>query len=120
MHACTQLRAHKSGGWCDTYRMLEWCKVRRECLSCFQVQMLKDRAWQNLEVCFQGHTVYLSGTSSRKRWVSPYNETTKCMISNRDVVFHGNIFKVSNKHITIAISSYVGSDTIFMDNSTST
>jgi hypothetical protein len=42
------------------------------------------------------------------------------MISNHDVVFCKNIFKVSNKHITIATSSYVGSDTVFMDNSTST
>jgi hypothetical protein len=30
-----------------------------------------------------------------------YNETTKRMISSHDVVFHENIFKVSNKHITI-------------------
>jgi hypothetical protein len=42
------------------------------------------------------------------------------MISSRDVVFRENIFKVSNEHITIAISPYVGSDTVFMDNSTST
>jgi hypothetical protein len=41
------------------------------------------------------------------------------MISSRDVVFHENIFKVSNEHKTIAISSYVRSDTVFMDNSTS-
>jgi hypothetical protein len=42
------------------------------------------------------------------------------MISNHDVVFHENIFKVSNKHITITTPSYVGSDTVFVDNSTST
>jgi hypothetical protein len=42
------------------------------------------------------------------------------MISSHDVVFCENIFKVSNEHITIAISSYVGSDTVFMNNSTST
>jgi hypothetical protein len=48
-----------------------------------------------------------------------YNETTKCMINSHDMVFHKNIFKVSNKHTTIAISSYVRSDTIFVDNSTS-
>jgi hypothetical protein len=49
-----------------------------------------------------------------------YNEATKRMISSHDVVFHENIFKVSNKHITITIPSYVRSDTVFMDNSTST
>jgi hypothetical protein len=49
-----------------------------------------------------------------------YNETTKRMISSRDVVFRENIFKVSNEHITITIPPYVGSDTVFMDNSTST
>jgi hypothetical protein len=42
------------------------------------------------------------------------------MISSCDVVFHGNIFKVSNKHTTITTSPYVRSDTVFMDNSTST
>jgi hypothetical protein len=42
------------------------------------------------------------------------------MISSRDVIFHENNFKVSNEHITIATPSYVGSDTVFMDNSTST
>jgi hypothetical protein len=42
------------------------------------------------------------------------------MISSRDVAFHENIFKVSNEHITIAIPPYVRSDTVFMDNSTST
>jgi hypothetical protein len=36
-----------------------------------------------------------------------YNKTTKCIISSHDVVFHKNIFKVR-------------SDTVFMDNSTST
>jgi hypothetical protein len=49
-----------------------------------------------------------------------YNETIKCMISSCDVVFCENIFKVSNEHITIAISPYVRSDTIFINNSTST
>jgi hypothetical protein len=42
------------------------------------------------------------------------------MISSHDVIFCENIFKVSNKHITIATPSYVGSDTVFMDNSIST
>jgi hypothetical protein len=42
------------------------------------------------------------------------------MISSHDVVFRENIFKVSNEHTTIAISSYVRSDTVFVDNSTST
>jgi hypothetical protein len=42
------------------------------------------------------------------------------MINSRDVVFCENIFKVSNKHITIATPSYVRSDTVFVDNSTST
>jgi hypothetical protein len=42
------------------------------------------------------------------------------MISSHDVVFHENIFKVSNEHITIATPPYVRSDTIFMNNSTST
>jgi hypothetical protein len=48
-----------------------------------------------------------------------YNETTKCMISSRDVVFRENIFKVSNEYIIITLP-YVRSDTIFVDNSTST
>jgi hypothetical protein len=48
-----------------------------------------------------------------------YNEAIKCMINSHDVVFHENIFKVSNEHITITTSPYVGSDTIFVDNSTS-
>jgi hypothetical protein len=47
------------------------------------------------------------------------NEAIKCMISSHDVVFHENIFKVSNEHTTFATSSYVRSDTIFIDNSTS-
>jgi hypothetical protein len=42
------------------------------------------------------------------------------MISSCDVVFCENIFKVSNKHITITTSPYVRSDTVFVDNSTST
>jgi hypothetical protein len=42
------------------------------------------------------------------------------MISSRDVVFRENIFKVSNEYITITISPYVRSDTVFIDNSTST
>jgi hypothetical protein len=42
------------------------------------------------------------------------------MISSHDVVFRENIFKVSNEHTTITTSSYVRSDTVFMDNSTST
>jgi hypothetical protein len=42
------------------------------------------------------------------------------MINSHDVVFYENIFKVSNEHITITIPSYVRSDTVFMDNSTST
>jgi hypothetical protein len=41
------------------------------------------------------------------------------MISNHDVVFCENIFKVFNEHTTIATPPYVGSDTVFMDNSTS-
>jgi hypothetical protein len=41
------------------------------------------------------------------------------MINSCDVVFRENIFKVSNEHITIATPPYVGSDTVFMDNSTS-
>jgi hypothetical protein len=41
------------------------------------------------------------------------------MISSHDVVFRENIFKVSNKYITIATPSYVRSDTVFVDNSTS-
>jgi hypothetical protein len=49
-----------------------------------------------------------------------YNKTTKCMISSHDVVFCDNIFKVSNEHITIATPPYVGSDTVFVDNGTST
>jgi hypothetical protein len=49
-----------------------------------------------------------------------YNETTKHMISSYDVVFCENIFKVSNKYTTIATSSYVRSDTVFIDNSTNT
>jgi hypothetical protein len=47
-----------------------------------------------------------------------YNEVTKCMISSCDVVFHENIFKVSNEYTTIATPPYVGSDTVFVDNST--
>jgi hypothetical protein len=58
--------------------------------------------------------VYLPETSSL------YNKTTKCMISSHDVVLCENIFKVSNKHITIATPFYVRSDTVFVDNSTST
>jgi hypothetical protein len=42
------------------------------------------------------------------------------MISSNDVVFRENIFKVSNKHITIITPPYVRSDTVFVDNSTST
>jgi hypothetical protein len=42
------------------------------------------------------------------------------MISRHDVVFCENIFKVSNEHITIATPPYVRSDTVFMNNSTST
>jgi hypothetical protein len=41
------------------------------------------------------------------------------MISSHDVVFRENIFKVSNKHITITTPSYMKSDTVFVDNSTS-
>jgi hypothetical protein len=48
-----------------------------------------------------------------------YNETIKYMINNHNVVFCENNFKVSNKH-TIAISSYVRLDTVFVNNSTST
>jgi hypothetical protein len=66
----------------------------------------------------------LSGSYSISTWDQQryrlYNKTTKHMISSHDVVFRENIFKVSNKHITIAILSYVRSDTVFMDNSTST
>jgi hypothetical protein len=40
--------------------------------------------------------------------------------SEHNVVFRENIFKVSNEHITIATPSYVRSDTVFVDNSTST
>jgi hypothetical protein len=40
------------------------------------------------------------------------------MISSRDVVFCENIFKVSNKHITIATPPYVRSDTVFMNDLT--
>jgi hypothetical protein len=42
------------------------------------------------------------------------------MISSRDVIFRENIFKVSNEHITITIPFYMRSDTVFVDNSTST
>jgi hypothetical protein len=42
------------------------------------------------------------------------------MISSHDVVFCKNIFKVSNEHITITTLPYVRSDTVFVDNSTST
>jgi hypothetical protein len=49
-----------------------------------------------------------------------YNEATKCMISSCDVVFCENIFKVSNEHITITTPPYIKSDTVFINNSTST
>jgi hypothetical protein len=41
------------------------------------------------------------------------------MINSYDVVFYKNIFKVSNEHTTITTLSYVRSDTVFMNNSTS-
>jgi hypothetical protein len=47
-----------------------------------------------------------------------YNKASKYMISSHDVVFCENNFKVSNEHTTIATPSYVGSDTVFMDNIT--
>jgi hypothetical protein len=47
-----------------------------------------------------------------------YNKTTKCMINSHDMIFHENIFKVSNEHITITTPPYVELD-VFMDNSTS-
>jgi hypothetical protein len=49
-----------------------------------------------------------------------YNKAIKRMISSRDVVFHENNFKVSNEeYTTITTFSYVRSDTVFMNNSTS-
>jgi hypothetical protein len=41
-----------------------------------------------------------------------YNEAIKRMINSHDVVFRENIFKISNKHITIATPSYIESDTV--------
>jgi hypothetical protein len=78
---------------------------------CFKVELGKIK---------KDHTVYLPGPVVGGDGYYLYNEATKCMISSHDVVFCENIFKVSNEDITIATSSYVGSDTVFMDNSTST
>jgi hypothetical protein len=62
--------------------------------------------------------IYLGPAAGGDRY-RLYNEATKHMISSRDVVFRENIFKVSNKHITITTPPYVGLDTVFVDNSTS-
>jgi hypothetical protein len=62
--------------------------------------------------------IYLGPVAGRDEY-RLYNETIKCMISSRNVIFRENIFKVSNEHITIAISSYVRLDTVFVNNSTS-
>jgi hypothetical protein len=63
--------------------------------------------------------IYLEPAAGEDRY-HLYNETTKCMINSRDVIFRENIFKVSNKHITITTPFYMRSDTVFIDNSTST
>jgi hypothetical protein len=62
--------------------------------------------------------IYLGSAAGGDRY-HLYNEAIKYMISSCDVVFCENIFKVSNKHITITTPSYVRLDTVFMDNSTS-
>jgi hypothetical protein len=62
--------------------------------------------------------IYLGPVAGRDRY-HLYNEATKRMINSCDVVFHENIFKVSNKHTTITTPLYVKSDTVFIDNSTS-
>jgi hypothetical protein len=61
---------------------------------------------------------YLKPVAGRDKY-HLFNEATKC-ISNHDVVFCENIFKVSNEHTTIATPSYVRSDTVFINNSIST
>jgi hypothetical protein len=83
-------------------------------MSYTQLRIYKSGGWWVVTQC-----IYLELVVERDEY-HLYNETTKCMTSSHDVVFCENIFKISNEHTTIATSSYVRLDTVFMDNSTST